>query len=761
MSWALRLGLGSAALAVSGLLVLGAYVSLLDWRVRDVFEGRRWSLPARVFSRPLEIYAGQGLRAGDLVEELRMLRYRKDSRLSGAGTYWPGQGRVTLRTRGFPFPEGEEPARQLRVSFKGGAVRAVIDRRTGKDLGMARLEPVPIANIYPRHNEDRILVHLDDAPPLLIQTLLAVEDHDFYEHFGLDPSALARALWVNLKAGRTVQGGSTLTQQLVKNLFLSNERTLWRRFNEAVMTLLLEHHYSKDEILQAYLNEVYLGQDGKRAIHGFALASQFYFEKRLQDLSVDQLALLVGLVRGPSLYAPRRHPERARARRDLVLSVLVRQGVIGAREAERARQRPLGVSRKAPSGTTPFPAYLQLVRRELERSYRKQDLRSDGLMIFTTLDPIVQLRAEQALTRRLAKLDKRAAGDPLQAAVVVAGVDTGEVVALVGGRNPRFAGYNRALDIRRPIGSLIKPVVYLTALSDPEHYTLATLLEDAPLSVRLPNGKRWSPHNYDRRYHGQVPIHDALAHSYNVPTARLGLRLGVEQVTRTLYALGVTHKVAAYPSVLLGAAELPPIEVAQIYQTLGARGTRMPLTAVLEVTDREGRRLPRNPPRIRQVADPEAVYLVDSALYETARRGTARALSSILPKGLRVAGKTGTTNELRDSWFAGFSAEHVAVVWVGHDDNRPTGLTGASGALRVWGDIIGRISTRSLDLDPPEGVKWRSIDPHSGLLADQGCDGAVSVPFVQGSAPVAFAPCAHSLAQKGGGTLDWLEALFD
>lgn len=748
-----------AALGMAGVAL---YTLYLDVELRERFEGRRWALPARVFARPLELYAGRALEPEALIRELRLLRYRDHKGASAAGEYHRRRHDVQVHTRGFPFWDGEEPGRRLRIAFRKGRVQGIFDAGTGADLALLRLEPVPIASIYPNHNEDRMLVRLADAPQLLVLGLMAVEDRGFDGHHGLDLMAMGRALWANLRAGRTVQGGSTLTQQLIKNFFLSNERSLWRKLNEAIMALLLEAHYDKDEILQAYLNEVYLGQDGRRAIHGFAMASQFYFEKRLQDLSADQIALLVALVKGPSYYDPRQHPQRARARRNLVLGVLARQGLLDADRAKRAQARPLGVSAKAPTGKTPFPAFVQLVRRQLRQDYREQDLSSEGLMIFTTLDPLVQLACERATRERLGELAGRGAAAPgLQTAVVVTDVQNGEVLALVGGRNARYAGYNRALDAQRQVGSLIKPVVFLTALSQPGRYTLASRLDDGPLSLRLANGKRWSPRNYDRTHHGRVLLRDALVHSYNLSTVRLGLDVGVDQVVRTLHDLGVRRRVPEYPSVLLGAVDLSPFEVAQVYQTLASGGYRVPLKAVRGVMNRDGELLRRYPLKIRQVADPGAVFLVDATLHEVTREGTAARLQRLLPQGMKVAGKTGTTNELRDSWFAGFSQDHLAVVWVGRDDNRPTRLTGATGALPIWADIMRGVSQRSLELRPPQDVEWRLIDPGSGLVADGQCKGAKRIPFIKGSAPRDAAPCSGTLAGGVQRTVDWLKALFD
>ncbi|MBA2492827.1 MAG: penicillin-binding protein 1B [Gammaproteobacteria bacterium] len=760
---ALRRGViaGAWVMALIGAVVVMGYTAYLDHQVRERFEGARWELPARVFARPLEIYQGKALSADALIEELRLLHYQSTVDLIATGAYRAQGETVTLHSRGFPFWDAIEPTRLLRVEFLGNSVAGVFAAGKNTPLDLVRLEPVPIANIYPTHLEDRLVARLEDVPPLLPTTLIAVEDRDFYDHHGLDFGAIARAMLANIMAGRVVQGGSTLTQQLVKNLFLTSERSLVRKLNEAIMAGLLEWHYGKDEILEAYINEVYLGQDGARAIHGFALASQFYFERRLSELRPDQLALLVALVKGPSYYQPRQNPERAKDRRDLVLAEVRDAGVLSAAAATEAQNRPLDVTARAPSGVTPFPAFVELMRRQLKDQYPEQALRTKGLVIFTTMDPLVQIAAEQAVTSKLAELEAQRGlpASSLQAAAVVTAAETGEVLAVVGGRDPRAQGYNRALDARRPIGSLVKPVIYVTALARPREYSLASMLDDRPLSVRLDDKQTWSPRNYDDKYHGQVTLRDALVGSYNVSTARLGLAVGIDNVIDTLQRLGFTHSLSPYPSLLLGALEMTPLEVSQVYQTLAAGGYRAPLNTIREVMSGYGERLSRYPLNIAQGADPAAVYLLNAALYEVTRQGTARALQWLLPAELKVAGKTGSTNELRDSWFAGFSGEHLAVTWIGRDDNQSTGLTGAVGALPVWADIMGNIQTRPLNLNTPPGTEWLMIDPRGGLLADEYCEGAQWMPFVEGSAPTGYAPCAQISPVER--TTRWFQGLFN
>ncbi|MDH5299220.1 MAG: transglycosylase domain-containing protein, partial [Desulfobulbaceae bacterium] len=466
---------GIAILLVLGLAAL--YVRTLDQTIRDRFEGKRWDLPARVYARPLELYVGLPLTPDQLVEELRLAGYRRAKSAPHPGSYGRNGDTVRLNSRPFYFGGGDrEPSRRLAVTFAGNTVAGLTDG-TGTTCPLARLDPAQIGSFHPLLFEDRIIVTREAIPDLLRRTLVVVEDRNFYLHHGIDPLAILRSLRVNVKAGTTVQGGSTLTQQLVKNLFLDNRRTLWRKANEAVMALLLELHYDKEEILTAYINEVFLGQDGDRAIHGFALAGHFYFRRDLADLTPGQIALLVGLVKGPSFYDPRQHAERATARRNLVLEMMARQGVISQAQRRRATAEPVMEPAALSSAINRFPAFLDLVKRQLLKEYQEKDLTSNGIRIFTTLDPLVQRRVEETLERIVPALERgRKPGAALQAAVVVVHRDSGEIEALAGDRRSGFAGFNRALDARRPIGSLVKPAVYLSALE--QGYTLATPLVD-------------------------------------------------------------------------------------------------------------------------------------------------------------------------------------------------------------------------------------------------------------------------------------------
>lgn len=760
-------GIGFVGFAVRALVlvVLGAglaaglYGIHLDKVVRAKFEGKRWALPARVYARPLEIYTGRSLSVAELEGELGRLGYRDDPQLARPGTYHIQGERAAIRTRAFRYWDGYEPERYLSVDLTGGMVRDVADGGDATPLALVRLDPALIASIYPTHNEDRVLLRREQLPPRLVKTLLAVEDRKFYQHHGVDPKGILRAAYENLRAGRTVQGASTLTQQLVKNFYLTQERTLERKLNEAYMAVLLDRRYDKDEILTAYANEVYLGQDGNRAIHGFGLASRFYFKRDIDELSIPQTAMLVGILKGPSELNPFRKPERVTERRNLVIDLMAHHRIISKAEAEQAKRAPLGVVEGGARPSGEYPAFIQLVRRQLRRDYREEDLRSEGLRIFTTLDPLTQAHVEAAVRERLPKLDRarRLPQGTLETAAVVTSVAQGEVLAVVGGRDPDYAGFNRALDAVRPIGSLIKPVIYLKALSQPQRYSLVTPIQDKPVNLRVA-GVMWRPKNYDHSVHGTVPLYRALVKSYNLATVNLGLDLGVSEVASFLKDLGAVRDIDAVPAMLLGSVSLPPVEVAQAYQTIAAGGFRAPLRAIREVLDASGRPLNRYPLAVESVVPAEAAYLTQWAMRRVVTQGTATWLNKRLPSGLTVAGKTGTTNDMRDSWFAGFSGDKVVVSWVGRDDNKPMGLSGSTGALRVWGDIMASLDTQPLDAAAPDGViasgacgqRVPYIDGYAGSACGGGGGRSPAPAVAAQTRPGAAAPADPVVAQDAG-----------
>ncbi len=720
------------------------WAAYLDWVVRDKFEGKKWALPARVYAQPLELYAGLPLRLSELVSELNALGYQRNSRVTKAGRYWVDGAQVQLFSRGFSFWDGSEQPQAMRVSFDGDVVSA-LHNAAGQDLAIVRIEPQEIGGIYPAHMEDRLLVRLQDIPPLLGETLIAVEDRRFLEHFGISLRGIARAAYMNMKAGQVVQGGSTLTQQLVKNFYLNHERSLVRKFNEAIMAISLDFHYSKSEILETYLNEVYLGQSGARGIHGFALGAQHYFRQPLRELKIHQIALLVGLVKGASYYNPWRNPERATERRDVVIRLMRENDLINPLEAELALKQPLDVVAESASSVYSYPAFIDLVKRQLQRDYDEDDLRSEGLRVFTTLSPRVQSAVQSAISQRLKRLesDYQLDAKSLQGAAIVTDVGSGEVLAVVGDRQARASGFNRALDAKRPIGSLAKPAIYLAALNDAARYTLITPIDDSELSVFIDGNNIWQPKNFSLESHGVIPLYQGLAQSYNQASARLGYTVGVDTVIDTLHSLGIQVDIPELPAILLGSIDLSPADVVAMYQTIAAEGVYTPQRAIRSVLTAEGQPLARYPLDADIRFDPATVQLLQFALQATMREGTGKTVYRTIDERISIAGKTGTTNDQRDSWFAGFTGDHLAVVWVGRDDNGATPLTGATGAMRVWGDIFNDVPTRSLEIFPDKRIQRFWVDPVQNGLSRERCRSAVAVPFIKGSEPKVTVPCRH------------------
>ena len=719
--------------ALGVLLMAGAvvtfYVIYLDGIVTKQFEGRRWTLPAQVYAAPLELYAGLTLPPSDLEHELQRLQYRRVDKLEHVGSYRLQGTRFDIALRPATFADESRPSSILSVATTDKGIETLRDSQ-GKDVPIARLEPLLIGSIFPIHGEDRIVVTPQDVPPLLPRALVAVEDRKFYSHHGVDPTAIARAVWQNVRAGQIEQGGSTLTQQLVKSYFLDSRRKLSRKLREAIMAISLDAHFSKADLMNAYINEIFLGQDGDRAIHGFGLASQFYFGKPLSELDLSEVALLVAIVRGPTYYDPRRHADRVRARRDMVLKLMADQGIIKPDDALAAEKKPLGVTARA-SGAY-YPAYLDFVRRTLRRDYHDQDLTEAGLRIYTSLEPRAQDQAERALETELARLDQRQKkkypDQHLEGAVVVTSPQSGDVIAIVGSRNVGYDGFNRALDAHRAMGSAVKPFIYLTALES-GRYNAATVVQDQPISIKLQNGQIWRPENFERHPFGPVPVVRALAESMNLATVAIGMDIGLPKITETLSRFGLERPPAQVPAMLLGAIDVSPMEVAQLYNGLANGGFKNPLRAVRAVISGDGKPLKAFPLEVTPVASPDVVYEVDRMMEQVMNKGTGRPAKAVLPPDLVVAGKTGTSSDYHDNWFAGFSGSHLAVVWVGYDDNLSTGFTGAAGALPVWARLMAGLNTTSWDAPMPESLAETWIDFDSGLRVDKDCGDANAIPI--------------------------------
>ena len=689
----------------------------LDKQVRAEFAQLQWQVPTRVYARPLLLKSGVHLDAATLELELAAATYRNDGQGQLPGTYGRTGNRFRIGTRAFTDLDGPVPQRRLDVTLGGGRVLQVRDARTRKGLSGVRLDPARIATLYGTGEEERRLVRMKEVPELLITGLQAVEDRNFKNHHGIDPWGVARAIWVNLREAGFEQGASTLTQQMVRGLFLSNTKTVSRKVREALYALIIEARFDKARILESYLNQVYLGQQGRQSIHGVAAGADFWFGRDLSTLRTEDIALLIGLIQGPGYWDPRKYPERAIHRRAIVLDVFVETGLITPQEAKRAKLTPLGVSAKPGVARNRTPAFLDLVRRQLARDYPADALKGAGLTVLSTLAPSVQTLAERSVKATLPKVERKQ-GPALQAGMVVTDTATGEVLAVVGNRRADEPGFNRALEAQRPVGSLLKPFVYLLALAQPDRYSLASWVQDTPVEVTLSSGKPWRPKNSDGRSHGTVTLGAALARSLNQATVRVGMQVGPDRLADLMKALG--------------------------------GGRIQPLRAVRGVLDPDGKPLNRYDTKAEpaQEGDAIAARLVTLALQGAVTSGTARPLLADGLGPMQPAGKTGTSNDSRDSWFAGYTGDRLAVVWVGNDQNQPTGLYGATGAMRVWSGLFSKLPGETLRV-PGNGIEWAWLDANEYATTEEGCPGARRAAFVSGYLPPEHKSC------RQGSWLDW------
>lgn len=683
-------------------VLLAAYGFYLNQQIKERLDGKVWDLPAAVYGRMVNLEPGMDYSQAEMVRLLEGMQYRKVSKITTSGEFVVRGNSIEILRRPFNFPDQKEGQILARMVFDNNALSKIENMENGRSFGFFRLDPKLITMMQSANNEQRLVLPISDFPESLVKILLETEDRNFYEHDGVSLYSIGRAVVANLSAGRSVQGGSTLTQQLVKNLFLTNERTLKRKANEAYMAVLLDYNYSKERILELYLNEVFLGQNGNDEIRGFPLASLYYFGRPINELSFDQQALLVGMVQGASTYNPWTKPQNAIKRRNIVLKILETRGVIDQEMYQVLSARPLGVKNKE-GLVASQPAFMQMVRSELNEKLGDKVKELSGAKIFTTLDPVAQTAAENAVENGVADLRKSRKLDDIEGAMVVVDRINGEVRAMVGGSQPQYSGFNRALNARRSIGSLAKPPLYLAALSEPDRFRLNTWLKDEPLTVKVGN-QNWSPRNYSRNFNGRMMLVDALAKSQNIPTVNLGLEVGLDQVFNTFVRLGApAAAMEKVPAMLLGAVNLTPAEVAQVYQTIGGDGNRAKLSALRSVIDGDGNEIYQSYPSAERAVPSQAAYLTLYGMQQVVKQGTGRVLLTKYAK-YNLAGKTGTTNDLRDSWYAGIDGKEVAIVWVGRDNNGPTQLTGATGALKVYQRYLDNQAPLALINRAPEGI---------------------------------------------------------
>ncbi|MCW9699444.1 penicillin-binding protein 1B [Avibacterium sp. 20-129] len=697
--------------------VLACYITFygiyLDGQIRTKMDGQIWQLPAEVYSKIDTIKLSDGLSLNEVKQRLLENDYRQTTMVAAPGDFKIEDNTLVLLRGAFPFPVHPEAQRVFRLRFKDNKLAVIEDLVNVKAIDEFSLAPKLIAMLQ-SENEERLTLSLQNYPRLLIDTLLLTEDRRFYEHDGISPLGIARAIVANLQAGHRVQGGSTLTQQLVKNLFLSNERTFTRKINEALMALILDWRYDKNRILETYLNEIYLGQNGNTQIHGFELASHFYFGRSIREINLDQIALLVGMVKGPSLYNPWRNPENALERRNVVLRLLLEHKVIGQELYEMLSKRPLGVQKRGQINRK-YPAFIQTLQAELRQQLGENRASSlSGTRIFSTLDIKQQHYAEQAVINAVSELQLKYKNPYLESAMIVADYHSGEIKAIVGGLQTNYAGFNRALNARRQIGSLVKPSIYLTALTEPSEFRLNTPIKNQPITIHTKGSPPWQPRNYDRRYSGSVMLMDALARSLNIPTVNIGMKVGLSKVIETQKAMGWDKvKIPKVPAMLLGSYSISPYEVTKLFQTIANQGATIPLATVDSITNQKGELIYQRNTQPNQVVPAQAAYETLFAMQQTVERGTARSLQNQFAH-LRLAGKTGTTNSARDTWFVGIDGENVATVWLGRDDNGETRLTGATGALQVYKNYLQRTQAKTLHPSTPAGIKWVGINSYGG-----------------------------------------------
>jgi len=712
-------------------VISAAVVAIIDSRVTNKLDGILWTIPAKVYSRSLELAEGSTINKSNLLRELDMISYSENKIPSKPGEFILKKNNLKIFLRGYE----DQKSGLFEIFLKDGKVTKITNQ-LGISVDIVKFEPIAIGGMYPSHMEDRILLSWSQVPTILIDTILSVEDQNFFNHNGISFRSISRAFFTNVKAGDIEQGGSTITQQLAKNLFFSSEQTIKRKVMEAIAALLIEFHYSKEEILLAYINDVFLAQSGKRAVHGFGMGAQHFFGTSVSNLEADQIALLVGMLKGPSLYNPRRNPINATNRRNLVLEILQKERHINLSSLEDYKSRPLKVVSPSFRSETKYPAFHDLVRLELKENYEDSELRTQGLKIQTNLDPVIQESLENSIKKTKTQLVKKYGKRliELEGAAMAVDISTGEIRAVVGSADPSKFGFNRSINAIRPIGSLVKPFIYLTALNRYDEYNLTTILDDSKLSI-MSGGEIWEPNNFDKKFHGKIPLHVALWQSYNIASARLGMELGYESVQETFNKLGISKSIERYPSLFVGSFEMSPFDAIQSYQVIAADGFYSPLRSIRDIKDLKGDIDLSYPYMIEQRMRPEPVHLLKFAMKQTFISGTARGYPRQTIESWQAGGKTGTSDEQRDSWFVGFAGELLVIVWLGFDDNRPTPLTGRSGALEVWKNFINEIKPSSVEKNSFPRVKYVWTDKKDGLVSGEKCKNSLLVPFIIGTEP--------------------------
>ncbi|MEA3222175.1 MAG: PBP1A family penicillin-binding protein [Thermodesulfobacteriota bacterium] len=717
---------------ISFILLFLLIVVSLDafWEIRKISTGTLWHIPSKIYSDVTWIRQGVDTERIGLEQRLRRLRYRLVEDVKFPGEYGKSNNEMTIYLHPFDYPDSKFDGLMIKVKLKNATVEDIIRADTAKRIKEIRLEPEVIAQIFGEGYEDRLMIDLDECPRNLIDAVICTEDKRFFHHFGIDIPSIIRAIFVNIEHGKIVEGGSTITQQLIKNMFLTSKRSIFRKMKEAWMAFIMEMIYTKEDILQMYINEIYMGQSGHVSIHGMARAARLYFDKDISKITLDEAATLAGIIRAPNSYSPYTHPNRAIARRDTVLELMWREDKITKEVYEEAIKEPLDV---VPINTRKrqAPYFVDYLLACIEDQYSRQCLTRGGYHIFTTIDMHMQFMAETMISHSMESIVRRKGLD-IEGATVICDPKTGEIKAMVGGGNYAKTQFNRATQMKRQIGSLIKPIIYYTALR--RGYTISTFIQDAPVTVTLEDGDTWTPANFDGLSHGSIMLIDALAHSYNMATVRMGMKIGVDNIRAEIKKVLPACKINKNPSILLGAIELSPLDVAMFYSAFANMGFALKPSAIKAITTEDETIIHKEDHKPGQeILDSDVIFLVNTALNRVVTSGTAKRSDMYdMPSG--VCGKTGTTDGLRDSWFVGFTPDIVVVVWLGNDGFKPIGLTGATGAMPVAAMILGAIESPRQWARPADIVLCR-IDPSNGKLASLGSRNAEILPYIKGTQP--------------------------
>jgi len=775
--WGSRLGLillGSAVFLLLVVTGIGTYYWISFGRMIDLrLSGHIQQTTAKIYAAPMRISTGESLTVADMANHLQRAGY---SELDVSGT----TGRYVLHGNEIEIRPSSEsyfgPKNQLVVDFKGGEVQRIRSLDSGAALDSAEVEPELLTSLFDSSREKRRAISYNDIPKVLRDAVLSVEDRRFFEHPGFDPIRILGAAWADLRHGARVQGGSTISMQVARSFFFNTDRTVRRKVAETVVALELEHRFNKQQIFELYANEIYLGNRGSFAIHGFGEASLAYFNKDLREVNLQEAAFLAGIIHAPNRYsASERRPDRAVEARDRALLAMTENGVITSEQAAGAKKSPLQIVGGGLEGST-APYFVDMVKDHLLDRFSESDLLSQSFRVYTTLDPELQRAASDAvdlgaknidtqLAKRYARWKKEGQPAPqAQIAMVVLDPHSGEIKALIGGRDYGESQLNHVLARRQP-GSAFKPFVYAAAFEGGVDgvkpiVTPATTVMDEPTTFDF-DGKEYTPNNYGEKFHGQVTAREALTFSLNVATVKVAELVGYTRVTDMAHQFGLDPSIQPTPSVALGAYEMTPLEVATGYTILANEGVRTEPMFIRNVVNAQGESLEQNSIRSRRALDPRVAFLVTSMMEDVIDHGTGATVRS---RGFNApaAGKTGTS---RDGWFAGYTTNLLAIVWVGFDDNRDLGLSGANAPAPIWAEFMKRAvelpAYRDVKpFDMPEGVTKVTIDPESLALATPECPVTREEVYIHGTEPTEFCPLHGGRMASDTPPGSWLSHIF-